>query len=263
MGKTLSRMPIKNFLLIVITFFYSLIVLNGCDQNTKSISYKSNSLTIKTLTPNVLVHTSWLDIPNYGRFPCNGMIYLNENEAIVFDTPTTDEVSKELIDWLKKDLNIETKGVVVTHFHDDCLGGLREFHRQKIPSYANQLTIDFAQKDSLEIPNHGFSKSLELTLGTHKVINTFFGEGHTKDNIVSHIPDEQVIFGGCMIKELGAGNGNLDDANIQEWSNTVQKVKEAYPDLQYVIPGHGAVGGIELLDYTIEKFNPKSFQPAN
>ena len=57
-----------------------------------------------------------------------------------------------------------------------------------------------------------------------------------------------------MIKELGAGNGNLEDANVDEWSATVRKAKSAYPEAQIVIPGHGKIGGTDLLDYTIEMF---------
>ena len=57
-----------------------------------------------------------------------------------------------------------------------------------------------------------------------------------------------------MIKSLNAGKGNLEDANIDERSNTVEKVKKQYADVKTVIPGHGKFGGIELLDYTIEMF---------
>jgi metallo-beta-lactamase class B len=37
------------------------------------------------------------------------------------------------------------------------------------------------------------------------------------------------MFGECLIKELKASKGYLGDANIANWSNTVEKVKIEYP----------------------------------
>jgi len=34
----------------------------------------------------------------------------------------------------------------------------------------------------------------------------------------------------------------------------VEQVKRAYPDVRFVIPGHGATGGVELLDFTARLF---------
>lgn len=62
------------------------------------------------------------------------------------------------------------------------------------------------------------------------------------------------MFGGCLIKEINASKGYLGDANVQAWAATVKKVKKAYPNVKTVIPGHGEIGGKELLDYTITLF---------
>lgn len=53
---------------------------------------------------------------------------------------------------------------------------------------------------------------------------------------------------------MNASKGYLGDAVVNEWSATVTKIKEAYPDVRSVEPGHGATGGSELLDYTISLF---------
>ena len=111
-----------------------------------------------------------------------------------------------------------------------------------------------AKKDSVAIPQNGFNKRLDLMLGANKVITQFFGEGHTKDNTVSYLESENVLFGGCMIKSLKASKGYLGNANVSEWSNTVDKVKAAFPKIEKVIPGHGKVGDAELLTYTIQLF---------
>jgi len=130
------------------------------------------------------------------------------------------------------------------------LAGLNEFHAKGIPSYASDKTIELAKASRFPIPENGFKKKLTLKAGDLKAINQFLGEGHTKDNFVAYVPSDQVLFGGCMFKALGAGNGYLGDANIAAWSATVGKVKSTFPEILIVIPGHGTVGGTELLDYT-------------
>jgi metallo-beta-lactamase class B len=65
------------------------------------------------------------------------------------------------------------------------------------------------------------------------------------------------LFGGCLIKTLKASKGYLDDANVQAWSATVEAVKQAYPNAQVVVPGHGDYGNNKLLDYTIKLFRTR------
>ena len=62
------------------------------------------------------------------------------------------------------------------------------------------------------------------------------------------------MFGGCLIKELNAGKGYLGDANVTDWSGTVEKVKMEYPNVKIIVPGHGEYGSKKLLDYTINLF---------
>lgn len=226
----------------------------GCRSQNVRPFYRTENLEVIQLSPKVFVHISYIDIPDYGKFACNGLIYVDKREAIVFDTPADDPTSVRLISWIENKLGAEVKAVVATHFHEDCLGGLAVFHSRNIPSYANALTIELAKRDNAEIPENGFQQSLELKVGNEKVANRFFGEGHTADNIVSYLPGEKILFGGCLIKEVGAGKGNLEDANINEWANTVKEIKKAYPGLKFVVPGHGKPGGAELLDYTIGMF---------
>lgn len=220
------------------------------------VVYHSKKLEITRLGDNVFVHKSYLK--QYNNFPCNGMIYTANGEAIVFDTPTDDSISLELINWITTELECNIVAVVVNHFHIDCLGGLAEFHNMNVPSYASNLTIEIADSDKAHnnvVPKIGFKDSLKINVGNSYVENWHFGAGHSSDNIISYIKSEKTLFGGCLIKSYNANKGSLTDANVEEWSTTVQKIKKHFSDdLQFVVPGHGDPGGIELLDYTINLF---------
>ena len=232
-----------------------LLLLFSCKTREEINGIESKNLRIERVAENTFIHTSYLKTEKYGDFPCNGMLVMSDGEAIIYDTPIDDGAANELISWVTDDLKCKITAVVSTHFHTDCLGGLNAFHEKGIPSYSSFKTIELATKDSLAtIPQNGFEDSLELNVGNKKIINEFLGEGHTTDNIIAYFPTDQVLFGGCLIKEVNAGKGNLADANTKAWPTTVNKIKSKYREANIIIPGHGKQGGPELLDYTIELF---------
>ncbi|MBC6368328.1 subclass B1 metallo-beta-lactamase [Algoriphagus sp. AK58] len=225
-------------------------------QQSKTV-YTSETLKIEQISPHTFVHISYLSTQDFGKVACNGMIVIDGGEALVFDTPTDDAVSRELIDWLETDQKTKVVGVLATHFHNDCLGGLNEFHAHGVPSYGSTQTQALAKAATDPVPQNGFVEQLILEAGKVAVVTRFLGEGHTRDNVVAYVPADQVLFGGCLIKEVGATVGYLGDANTGAWSGTVRQVKSTFSEVKTVIPGHGKIGNAELLDYTIRLFEGK------
>lgn len=218
------------------------------------VLWQTASMVITQIAPHSFVHTSYLQTNDFGKVPCNGLVICAKGEAIVFDTPTNDSVSNELIEWIRNFLKASIVAVVPTHFHNDCLGGLNAFHQQQIPSFANNETIQLAGENNYTLPQKGFSDSIQLRVGNNPVVARYFGAGHTRDNIVGYFAPDRILFGGCLLKEMNATKGYLGDAVVPEWSATVARIRQTYPDLKIVVPGHGAIGGKNLLDYTIGLF---------
>lgn len=219
--------------------------------------YDSSNLKIEKVSDNAYRHITFLNTQDWGKVPCNGMIVTDKGEAVIFDTPVSDSVSTELINYVEHSLNCKVTGIVATHFHSDCLGGLKAFHDHNIPSFALNMTLDLAKQTHEIIPQNGFDDLLELKVGNKNVILDYLGAGHTRDNIIGYFPSEQVMFGGCLIKSLKSGKGNLEDADVNAWPLTIQKLKAKYKDVKVVIPGHGNPGDTKLLDYTIKMFEQK------
>ncbi len=224
------------------------------DDFTPKEVYRSEELIITQLTEDSFEHISFLQTEDFGNVPCNGLIVRNSNEVIIFDTPTGDKSSEELIKWIQDSLHSKINAVIPTHFHEDCLGGLEVFDNYGIPSYASVRTIELAEAHNYALPNNSFMDSLTLQVGKEVVVAKFFGEGHTRDNVIGYFPAEKILFGGCLLKELGATKGYLGDSNVEAWSTTVGKIKEEYPDVKIIVPGHGKYGDKKLLDYTIDLF---------
>lgn len=183
------------------------------------------------------------------------MVYIHKGEAIVFDTPANLPATEALINWLENEKKVVIKAVVAGHFHEDCLLGLPLFHQKNIPSYGQAQTPVLASSIGFTPPLTLFEEEKILEIGGQQVHLFYPGPGHTVDNIVGYIPSEKALFGGCLVKAQGAGKGNLADADVEEWSRTVQAVRDHFPKVKYVVPGHGRPGDVTLLDFTVDLFN--------
>lgn len=243
----------KLFLILSLLLVYTVTIHA---QAQKELIKISDDLEIIPLTDKSFIHVSYVTYPSFGRVACNGLLYMNQNEAVVMDTPPNDEISEQLLDWISEEFpDTKVKAVVINHFHSDCLGGLKAFHEAGARSYASKLTCTLAEKDSAVVPQNAFARKKKIRVGDEEIICDFLGEAHTRDNIVTWVPEEKILFGGCMVKSVNATKGNLADANVEEWSNTIRKVKSKYEEAKTIIPGHGEAGGVELLDYTMQLFD--------
>jgi len=236
----------------------ALVFIIGLVSMAQDISKKitiNNDLEIVQLTSNVYLHISYADFTGFGRVECNGMILRNSEEAFLFDTPPTEQLTKQLVEWIAQTLKLKVVGFVPNHWHSDCMSGLAYLQSIGVESYANQMTIDIAKAKNLPVPAHGFKDSLNLRLGNEEINCYYFGAGHSMDNIVVWIPSEKVLFPGCLVKEVNAkGLGNTVDGDLKAYPRTIEKILQKFPDPKIVIPGHGAFGGIELVRHTKEMF---------
>lgn len=93
-----------------------------------------------------------------------------------------------------------------------------------------------------------------MNLGGFEIGFYYLGGGHSVDNIVVWHNSEKVLYGGCMVKEVGEYSmGNIEDAApLEQWLKSIDAVFERFNDAKIVIPGHGKYGGLELLNHTKE-----------
>lgn len=213
----------------------------------------SDDMTIEQLTDKVYVYTATAPIEGWGMVASNGMIVIDNDEAFLFDTPTTAEQTETLATFIADSLHAKIVGFVPNHWHADCVAGMDLLHCMGVTSYANEMTIDILKELGRPYPMNGFGESLSLTLNDTEIVCYYFGGGHSLDNIVVWLPSEQILFGGCMVKDIHATTlGNTADGDVVAWPETIGKVQEMFPSAKIVIPGHGDIGGPELLEHTRE-----------
>lgn len=218
----------------------------------------SEDIELIRLSSKAYVHISISEMKGFGKVSSNGLILVDKGKAFLFDTPVTTEQTETLVGFISDSLHSKVSDFVPTHWHGDCIGGLSYLHKKGVKSYANQMTIDIAKEKKLPVPKHDFKDSLFLKLNDIEIGCYYLGGGHTSDNIVVWIPSEKILFAGCMVKDMSSkGLGNLSDADINEWPSTIEKVIARFPLAETVIPGHGRIGGKELLVYTQELLKNK------
>lgn len=216
----------------------------------------SDSLELEELQPGVYLVRDYLPTQDFGLVDCNGLVYVVGQEALVIDTPHSEALSARLVEKVREELGARVVGVVIGHTHADSMGGLAAFQKAGIPSYSSLVTQKLAAEQGLPIPAAGYENALDLKLGGKTVQCRYFGPGHTEDNAVTYLVNEGILFGDCLIKATGASKGYLGESAVEQWPQTVREVQAAFPEVKIVVPGHGKVGGPELLDYTVELFTP-------
>ncbi len=239
----------------IITLLFLVITITEAYAEDNQIIHISQDVRLKPLTENVWMHITDTDMPPWGKVSANGMAVLTDRQLLIIDTPWNDTQTEVLVQWYKTNYEIDEIKIIVTHYHEDNLGGLNWVHRNDIESYSIGRTRRICEEKNLPIPMNILSDTYRFDFSEIPLEIHFIGEGHTVDSICIYLPGEKILFGGCSVKALrNSGLGNIADANLAEWPATLQKMKIAFPDVEIIIPGHGLEGNQSLIDHTLSLF---------
>lgn len=220
----------------------------------KSGSADSNYVELKKVKDNIWVHTTYANY-NGARTPSNGVIAVTSKGLVLIDTPWNNEQTKELMELTKRIFKKDISLAVITHAHEDRIGGIDTLVEKKIDVKSTDMTMKEAEKNGFRKPQTKLGPDEKIVWGDVNLEIFYPGEGHTIDNVTVWFPQYKVLFGGCLIKSLESDNiGNIEDANVKLWPVSANKVFEKYSDAEIVIPGHGKWGDLELVKHTLDLF---------
>lgn len=230
---------------LLISFVCCLSVLNSFGQSGKY------DLKITHLTGDLYVFVS------YGTFegkhyPANAMYMVTPKGVVLFDTPWESQYYQALLDSIWNHHHKKVIMCISTHFHDDRTSGLTYYNSKGIKTYTTAMT------DSLSVINHNHRANYLIHGDTtfHVGGNTFEtyypGPGHSPDNIVIWFPKEKVLYGGCLIKSVAVNSlGNLGDANVKAWGQSLKKLQKKFSDPSYMIVGHNKWRNKQSIKHTL------------
>jgi len=211
-------------------------------------------LSIQALRPGVWLHVSWMTLANGRRFPANGLIVRDGDELILVDTAWGADNTTDLLALIESELGLPVSTAIVTHFHDDSMGGTGVLRDRGIAVVGGPLTRTLSGDGPLPDAIAGLDTVHAVALGNIEIF--YPGPGHSEDNLVVWVPGAKVLFGSCAVRSpTFPGRGNTADADLENWPVAIARVRDRYRDVELVVPGHGAPGDAALLSHTIELFS--------
>jgi glyoxylase-like metal-dependent hydrolase (beta-lactamase superfamily II) len=230
---------------------WSLALAAGLAAGCAGAGAPPRGVTLTPLADGVWLHASHRDVPGFGLVLSQGLVVRSGEGVLVVDTAWTDADTRVLLEEVRTRLG-HVLGVVVTHAHDDKMGGMGAVREAGIRSYAHPFT-------NLDAPARGLMTASDTLFADGRSVQSLAGvevfhpgAGHTRDNLVVYVAWARVLFGGCLVRPGDATDlGNTADADVSHWADAARAVAARYPDARVVVPSHGAAGGRELLEHTI------------
>ncbi len=219
----------------------------------------ANPETVRKVVPGV-----WFREGDIDQGHCNNIIIEMKDYLIVVDANFPSGARAAMAD-ARRISPKPVKYVFDTHHHGDHLYG------NPIWTQAGATTIAFKQvgeelkrfeparwqaaaktrpdvaelhRDGPEPPKQDIDEPLYvLSDGTRKVEFRYFGWAHTRGDGFVYLPKEQVLCSGDAV--VNGPYNSTADANIGNWPVVLQAAGKL--KVKYVLPGHGMMGGRELI----------------
>lgn len=212
---------------------------------------------VEPLAEGVFLHTSYREIPPWGRVRTNGLLVEADQGLVLVDTAWNDAQTSELLDWAERTLRRRVTAAVFTHAHDDKMGGVRSLEERGVKTFAHPRSNELAPGRGLAPAAHDLEVGADGRVAPEPALGALVlhypGAAHTEDNIVALVKGTGVLFGGCLIRPASARDlGNVADADVAGWASAVEVVSARFPEARVVVPSHGPPGGRELLVHTID-----------
>ncbi|MBO0934242.1 subclass B1 metallo-beta-lactamase [Fibrella aquatilis] len=212
-------------------------------------------LSVTPLSAQVYVHTTY-GVYQGTSVPSNGLI-INTNDGVVlvdtgWDSDGNTDNTRQLLRWIADSLRQPVRLCIVTHAHEDRVGGIGELRKAGVRVISTPLTARKSVKLGYEAPDGILPSDTTFTIGQEPIRCYFPGEGHTSDNIVVWLPNQQILHGGCFVKSVAAfGMGNIADANLKAWGSSIRNVMRQFGSARIVVPGHEEWGDTQSLTHTL------------
>lgn len=213
----------------------------------------NTKLKFSKITDNIYSYTTY-HLFSGNPFPSNSSYLITDAGVVLFDTPWDETQFQPLLDSIQKRHNKKVVMCIATHFHDDSSAGLEYYASKGIATYTSAHTKKLSIKNGNKLAEHTFEKDTVFNVGGYRFETFYPGEGHSPDNIVIWVGKDKFLFGGCFLKSVQNNDlGNLSDANVGAWDESLLKLMKKYPKPDYTETGHfDGSKGWKAVKHTLE-----------
>lgn len=209
------------------------------------------------------------------------VVKLKSGDVLIASSHIDTIKNDEMLKWIKAELKPQKIVALNTHFHNDGTGGNEAFRNSKAEIWSSHRTHQLHEQraDSMQEglasmladKNHKKNvldrKNMSATdffdqheqpswgISDKEVKVVYPGPAHSEDNLAVYLPDQKILFGGCMVRALEFDIGNTKDANLQTYESSLLNLQKLQAKI--IIPGHGKIGGTDLLDHSLKLVQKK------
>ena len=194
----------------------------------------------------------------------NSVIIEGENEVVLIDTPFLISDGKELADRVKA-IGKKLKSILITHAHPDHYGTMPVFQEAfpDTPILARQPVIDgisewpakqlhwqdmYGDLMAFEIKMPAVLEGDHLEVDGRQIQIVDLPPAETVHATAFYMPQEKAFIAGDLAFE-STHLYMADTNNPVAWLKALDNVRKLGP-IDLLFPGHGNIGGIEILDQT-------------
>lgn len=177
----------------------------------------------------------------------NSGILVSDSLVLVIDTKMGD-AAEQLSGMVKALAGSKPVLVVNTHYHPDHSKGNTFYKGQSILAGGN-YTPEFWKKEASEqtLPTHWLKDRMDIRMGDETVTLLNLGRNvHTSSDVVVYLQKRKMLFSGDVVlnHQIPVVMGTADpDGYVWAFDMLSKQF-----DIQKVVPGHGPVGGPEMID---------------
>ncbi len=211
----------------------------------------STQVTLTPIAEGLWLHTSIRELES-GPFPSHGLVVESPKGILLIDSAWGAEATSDLLGQIEAQLGRRPTAAILTDFHDDRSGGSAVLEAAGVEVFTSARIIAKLHAASQPAPQRTLELPFVGELAGTKVELLFPGPGHSPENLVVWLPEQQVLFGGCLIRALdNASLGNLADAELEAWGPSVRALRSRFGHVRTLVPSHGAPGDAALLNHTL------------
>lgn len=246
--------------------------LAGVTRFIAGLAVASWSVVAEVNKPQEIAPGVWFHEGDIGRKGhCNNGWILFEDHVLVIDA-NFPSGAQEILPKIRAQTDRPIRFVFDTHHHGDHAYGNQFWHEQGAVVVAHEGVLAEMKKfetgyfggppgrwedtarqradvsqSRLRPPAVLFPRELVLADRRHRVELRHFGNAHTRGDGFAWLPEERILFTGDAC--VNGPYNFMGDGHTGDWVTTLEAVRALKPKI--VCPGHGLVGGAEILDHQI------------
>ncbi|HUM47676.1 MAG TPA: MBL fold metallo-hydrolase [Chitinophagales bacterium] len=176
----------------------------------------------------------------------NSGVLIGDSVILIIDTKMK-QGAERFHRWVMDRAENRRIVVVNTHIHKDHTGGNHYYENAEIVAgdYGNSFWLENNARE--DMPNHWLVDTMQIDVGGEIVTIENIGQAHTFDDVVVYLRNRKTLFTGDLV--LNGYHPYLEEsvgANVDDYVTAMNHLMEQY-DVSTVVPGHGQVGGTELI----------------